>query len=31
MKSIIQKVSLPDDWENNMLAEIDKERAHAKA
>jgi hypothetical protein len=31
MKAIIQKVSLPDDWENNMLAEIDKERAHAKA
>ncbi len=30
MKGIIQKVSLPDDWANNMLAEIDKEREQAK-
>ena len=26
MKSVIQKVSLPDDWAQNMLAEIEKER-----
>jgi len=31
MKGIIQKVSLPDDWTKNMLAEIDKEREQAKA
>ena len=30
MKGIIQKVSLPDDWANNMLAEIDKEKEQAK-
>ena len=30
MKNWIQKVSLPDDWENNMLAEIDKEKELAK-
>jgi site-specific DNA recombinase len=30
MKTIIQKVSLPDDWAKNMLAEIDKEREQAK-
>jgi hypothetical protein len=30
MKTIIQKVSLPDDWAENMLAEIDKEREQAK-
>jgi len=30
MKAIIQKVSLPDDWANNMLAEIDKEQEQAK-
>ena len=26
MKIIIQKVSIPDDWANNMLAEINKEK-----
>ena len=30
MKGIIQKVSLPDDWANNMLAEIDKEKEQAR-
>ncbi|PIQ91823.1 MAG: hypothetical protein COV69_04550, partial [Parcubacteria group bacterium CG11_big_fil_rev_8_21_14_0_20_39_14] len=30
MKGIIQKVSLPDDWAENMLAEIDKEKEQAK-
>ena len=30
MKSVIQKVSLPDEWANNMLAEIGKEREQAK-
>ena len=30
MKVIIQKVSLPDDWANNMLAEIDKEKDQAR-
>ena len=30
MKAIIQKVSLPDNWAENMLAEIDKEREQAK-
>jgi DNA invertase Pin-like site-specific DNA recombinase/DNA-binding XRE family transcriptional regulator len=30
MKSFIQKVSLPDDWAENMLAEIDKEKEQAK-
>jgi DNA invertase Pin-like site-specific DNA recombinase len=30
MKGIIQKVSLPDDWVNNMLAEIDKEKEQAR-
>jgi site-specific DNA recombinase len=30
MKGIIQKVSLPDDWSKNILAEIDKEREQAK-
>jgi hypothetical protein len=30
MKGIIQKVSLPDDWAKNMLAEIDKEKEQAK-
>jgi len=30
MKRIIQKVSLPDDWAKNMLAEIDKEKEQAK-
>lgn len=30
IKTIIQKVSLPDDWANNMLAEIDKEQEQAK-
>ena len=30
MKNWIQKVSLPDDWANNMLAEIDKEKEQAK-
>src|SRR3989344_4624648 len=27
MKSIIQKVSIPDDWAGNMLAELDHEKA----
>jgi len=26
MKGIIQKVSSPDDWAGNMLAELDKEK-----
>ena len=26
MKSIIQKVSIPDDWSKNMLAELDREK-----
>ena len=26
MKSIIQKVSIPDDWADNMLAELDREK-----
>src|SRR3989339_220980 len=30
MKGIIQKVSLPDNWANNMLAEIDKEKEQAR-
>jgi len=30
MKGIIQKVSLPDDWAENMLAELDKEKEEAK-
>ena len=30
MKGIIQKVSLLDDWANNMLAEIDKEKEQAR-
>lgn len=30
MKGIIQKVSLPDDWANNMLAEINKEKEQAR-
>jgi len=30
MKSVIQKVSIPDDWADNMLAELDKEREQAK-
>ena len=30
MKSFIQKVSLPDDWAENMLAELDKEKEQAK-
>ena len=30
MKGIIQKVSLPDDWAENMLAEIDKEKKQAR-
>jgi hypothetical protein len=30
MKGIIQKVSIPDDWAKNMLAEIDKEKEQAK-
>ena len=30
MKGTIQKVSLPDDWAENMLAEIDKEKEQAK-
>ena len=30
MKNWIQKVSLPDDWTKNMLAEIDKEKEQAK-
>jgi hypothetical protein len=27
MKSVIQKVSIPDDWAENMLAELDREKA----
>ncbi|MEP9409939.1 MAG: recombinase family protein [Candidatus Brocadia sp.] len=30
MRNIIQKVSLPDDWAENMLAEIDKEKEQVK-
>jgi len=30
MKSFIQKISLSDDWAENMLVEIDKEREQAK-
>ena len=30
MKSFIQKVSLPNDWAENMLAELDKEKEQAK-
>jgi len=30
MRDFIQKVSLPDDWANNMLAEIDKGKEQAK-
>ncbi len=30
MKIIIQKVSIPNDWANNMLAEIDKEKGQAR-
>ena len=30
MKSFIQKVSLPDKWAENMLAELDKEKEQAK-
>jgi len=30
MKSFIQKVSLPDDWAENMFAELDKEKEQAK-
>ena len=26
MKSVIQKVSIPDDWADNMLAELDREK-----
>ena len=26
MKSVIQKVSIPDDWANNMFAELDREK-----
>ena len=29
MKSFIQKVSIPDDWAENMLAELDKEKEQA--
>ena len=27
MKSVIQKVSIPDDWAENMLSELDREKA----
>ncbi|PJA87319.1 MAG: hypothetical protein CO141_00130, partial [Candidatus Moranbacteria bacterium CG_4_9_14_3_um_filter_42_9] len=27
MKSVIQKVSIPDDWADNMLTELDREKA----
>ena len=30
MQSFIQKVSLPDDWAENMLVEIDKEKERAR-
>jgi hypothetical protein len=30
IKSFIQKVSLPDDWAENMFAELDKEKEQAK-
>ena len=30
MKSIIQKVSITDDWAKNMFAELDKEKGQAK-
>ena len=30
MRDFIQKVSLPDDWAENMLAELDKEKEQAK-
>ena len=30
MKGIIKKVSLPDNWANNMLVEIDKEKEQAR-
>ncbi|PIZ69915.1 MAG: hypothetical protein COY10_00575, partial [Candidatus Portnoybacteria bacterium CG_4_10_14_0_2_um_filter_43_36] len=30
MESFIQKVSIPDDWAKNMLAELDKEKGQAK-
>jgi len=30
MRDFIQKVSLPDDWAENMLAELDKEKERAK-
>jgi hypothetical protein len=30
MKSVIQKVSIPDDWAENMLAELDKEKEQAR-
>src|SRR3989339_627501 len=30
MKGIIKKVSLPDNWANNMLAKIDKEKEQAR-
>ncbi len=30
MRNFIQKVSLPDDWAENMLAELDKEKEQAK-
>ncbi|HRR39505.1 MAG TPA: recombinase family protein, partial [Candidatus Paceibacterota bacterium] len=30
MRNFIQKVSIPDDWAENMLAEIDKEKEQAK-
>ena len=30
MRGLIQKVSLPDDWAENMFAEIDKEKVGAK-
>jgi len=26
MKAVIQKVSIPDDWRDNMLAELDREK-----
>lgn len=31
MKSLIQKVSLPDDWVEKMIIELDKTREHAQA
>jgi hypothetical protein len=26
MKSVLQRVSIPDDWTANMLAELDREK-----